>query len=171
MAEGANGALLDVDHGSYPFVTSSNTTAGGLATGLGMPLHSVESLIGVVKAYTTRVGSGPFPTELHDQIGEHLQVRGGEVGVTTGRKRRCGWLDLKILRRSLRVNGYHSIMLTKLDVLDELREIQVKLEDGSYKVFPGWREDISRIRVFGDLPQNCQNYVLFIEEYLGVPIT
>ena len=120
LAEGANGALLDIDHGTYPFVTSSNTTSGGICTGLGVPPHQIETIIGVVKAYTTRVGSGPFPSELGDEIGEFLQTKGGEFGVTTGRKRRCGWLDLEILKKSTMINGYSSLLLTKIDVLSGL---------------------------------------------------
>lgn len=117
LAEGANGALLDIDHGTYPFVTSSNTTSGGVCTGLGIPPNSLETIIGVVKAYTTRVGSGPMETELKNEIGELIQQKGAEFGVTTGRKRRCGWLDLKILRKSCRINGYSSLLMTKLDIL------------------------------------------------------
>lgn len=171
LAEGANGALLDIDHGSYPYVTSSNTTSGGICTGLGIPPNKIETIIGVVKAYTTRVGSGPFPTELTDEIGNKMQSIGGEIGVTTGRKRRCGWLDLNIMRHSVMVNGYSSILLTKLDVLTGFRELKVLLENGEYVRFEGWEEDISGCRAFEDLPANARKYVEFIEEYLETPVS
>lgn len=171
LAEGANGALLDIDHGTYPFVTSSNTTVGGICTGLGVPPNKIETVIATVKAYTTRVGSGPFPTELNDETGEWIQTKGAEFGVTTGRKRRCGWLDLKILRHSTMINGYTSLFLTKLDILSGLKELKVLLENEEYKSFAGWEEDISQVRNFEDLPVNAQNYVKFIEEYLETPVS
>ena len=171
LAEGANGALLDIDHGSYPFVTSSNTTVGGMCTGLGVPPQKIETLIATVKAYTTRVGAGPFPTELNDATGEMLQTNGAEFGVTTGRKRRCGWLDLNMLKRSTMINGYTSLFLTKLDVLSGFKELKVLLEGGEYKAFDGWSEDISGVRKFEDLPLNAQKYVQFIEEYLETPVS
>lgn len=127
LAEGANGALLDIDHGTYPFVTSSNTTSGGICTGLGIPPNQIETIIGVVKAYTTRVGEGPMPSELTNDIGNLLQSKGAEFGVTTGRKRRCGWLDLDILTKSTMINGYSSLLLTKLDVLSGFEELPILL--------------------------------------------
>ncbi len=125
LFEGAQGTLLDIDHGTYPFVTSSNASAGGVCTGLGIPPTKVDGILGVVKAYTTRVGGGPFPTELKDKLGEHLRLKGGEYGATTGRARRCGWLDLVGLRHAVRINGFTGIALTKLDVIDELEKIKV----------------------------------------------
>lgn len=171
LAEGANGALLDIDHGTYPFVTSSNTTAGGICTGLGIPPGKLETTIGTVKAYTTRVGSGPFPSELNNELGEHIRNIGNEIGVTTGRPRRCGWLDLSILRRSTMINGYNSILVTKLDILSGLGELQVLLDNNEYRKMPGWTEDISKVRSFDQLPKNAQNYIAFIEEYLETPIS
>ncbi len=171
LAEGANGALLDIDHGSFPYVTSSNTTSGGICTGLGIPPSKIETIIGVMKAYTTRVGEGPFPTELKNDMGDLLQSKGGEIGVTTGRKRRCGWLDLKILRKSTMINGYSSFLLTKLDILSDIPELQVKMPNGEYKKMDGWSGDISHIRKFEDLPVNAQNYVNLIEETLETPIS
>ena len=125
MAEGAQGALLDVDHGTYPFVTSSSPTSGGACTGLGIPPTEIKSIVGVVKAYSTRVGNGPFPTELNDETGDALRTIGGEFGATTGRPRRCGWLDIVSLRYSIQVNGIQKIAITKLDVLDNFDEIKV----------------------------------------------
>lgn len=156
LAEGANGALLDIDHGTYPFVTSSNTTSGGVCTGLGIPPSSLETIIGVVKAYTTRVGSGPMETELKNEIGDEIQRKGAEFGVTTGRKRRCGWLDLKILRKSCRINGYSSLLMTKLDILSNFEKLEVLLENGEWKTFNGWSEDISKCRTWKDLPLNAK---------------
>lgn len=127
LAEGANGALLDIDHGTYPFVTSSNTTSGGICTGLGVSPNKVETIIGVMKAYTTRVGSGPMPSELTNEIGDLIQKKGAEFGVTTGRKRRCGWLDLNVLRKSAMINGYSSFLLTKLDILTGFEELPILL--------------------------------------------
>ncbi|CAI4223199.1 unnamed protein product [Auanema sp. JU1783] len=197
LVEGANGALLDIDFGTYPYVTSSNATVGGACTGLGIPPTAVSQVIGVVKAYQTRVGTGPFPTELlkadgtPDEDGERLQVIGQEVGVTTGRKRRCGWLDLFLLRRSAQINGYTAIALTKLDILDSFEEIKIAIGyklDGKeltappaqaaawgrveveYKVVPGWKSVTSHIRQFDDLPEKCREYVRFIESFIEVPI-
>jgi len=196
LAEGANAAMLDIDFGTYPYVTSSNTSIGGVITGLGIPPHVIETTLGVIKAYTTRVGGGPFPTEcLNDeaQIGDHLQKVGQEVGATTGRKRRCGWLDLNVVKYAIRLNGFNSFNLTKLDVLDDVKELKIathyeidgKVYDGEfpstmeelakakvqYIKMPGWQSNISKIREFKDLPKQAQDYVLKIEELIGVPIT
>ncbi|RGB30681.1 adenylosuccinate synthase [Rhizophagus diaphanus] len=191
LVEGANALMLDLDFGTYPFVTSSNTTVGGVSTGLGIPPSKVDKVIGVVKAYTTRVGGGPFPTELLDEAGKYLQHTGAEIGSTTGRVRRCGWLDLVVLKYSTLINGYTSLNLTKLDVLDNLPEIKIAtayLLDGKplesfpadletleratiqYETLPGWQTDISKCRQFSDLPTNAQNYIKIIEKYLEVPI-
>lgn len=171
LAEGANGAMLDIDHGTYPFVTSSTTTSGGICTGLGIPPTSIETIVGTVKAYTTRVGSGPFPTELKNDLGEKIRQIGQEVGVTTGRPRRCGWLDLNVLRKSCRLNGYTSILVTKLDILSNLGDLQVLLDKGEYKTLKGWEEDISRARTFDQLPKNAQKYISFMEDYLETPVS
>jgi len=191
LVEGANAALLDIDQGTYPYVTSSNCTVGGACTGLGIPTSVVEEVIAIAKAYTTRVGAGPFPTELKDEIGEHLQVVGKEVGTTTGRKRRCGWFDCVVFNHANKINDFNSINLTKLDVLTGLKEIKVCVSymlDGHevgimpadiddlervvpvYKTFPGWDEDITKVTEFKDLPQNALNYVLALESILDVPI-
>ncbi|CAE6426847.1 unnamed protein product [Rhizoctonia solani] len=193
LVEGANALMLDIDFGTYPFVTSSSTSVGGVCTGLGIPPKKIGNVIGVVKAYTTRVGGGPFPTEQLNDIGKHLQSVGAEVGVTTGRVRRCGWLDLVVLQHSNRVNGYDALNLTKLDVLDGLDEIKVavgyaldgKPMDGfpanldvlerpdfqiKYETLPGWKEPISSIRQWEKLPEACRSYVQFIEQFLGIPV-
>ncbi|NWH90034.1 PURA2 synthetase, partial [Aegithalos caudatus] len=191
LVEGANAALLDIDFGTYPFVTSSNCTVGGVCTGLGMPPQNVGEVYGVVKAYTTRVGIGAFPTEQDNEIGELLQQRGKEFGVTTGRKRRCGWLDLVSLRYVYMINGFTALALTKLDILDVFPEIKIGVAyklDGEiiphfpanhevlnkvevqYETLPGWVTDISNARTFDELPVNAQNYVRFIEMELGVPV-
>jgi len=171
LAEGANGALLDIDHGTYPYVTSSNTIAGGICTGLGVPPHIVDNVIGTVKAYTTRVGEGPFPTELLDSLGEEIRTKGGEFGTTTGRPRRCGWLDLEILKESARLNGYSSMLVTKLDILSGIPELSVKLQGNEWKNFDGWSEDISGVRDYDDLPVNAKDYLKFVEEYLQTRIS
>lgn len=191
LIEGANALLLDIDFGTYPFVTSSNTGIGGVLTGLGIPPRAIDEIYGVVKAYTTRVGEGPFASEQLNEVGEKLQDIGAEFGVTTGRKRRCGWLDLVILQYSNYINGYTALNLTKLDVLDSFKEIKVatgykhngKLLDSFpadlsvlanvevvYETFPGWESDISKITKYEDLPANCRNYVEYIEKALNVPI-
>ncbi|TFK23454.1 adenylosuccinate synthase [Coprinopsis marcescibilis] len=191
LVEGANALMLDLDFGTYPFVTSSSTSIGGVCTGLGIPPKMIGKAIGVVKAYTTRVGAGPFPTEQLNEVGVHLQEVGHEYGTTTGRRRRCGWLDLVVLRHSQRINGYDSYNLTKLDVLDDLDEIKVGVSyyiDGKeivgfpadlelvgrvevkYVTLPGWKSSISDIRVYDDLPENCKKYIAFIEEQMNVPI-
>jgi len=193
LLEGANALLLDLDFGTYPYVTSSSTSIGGVCTGLGIPPKFIGETIGVVKAYTTRVGGGPFVTELLDDTGKYLQEVGAEFGVTTGRRRRCGWLDLVIARYSNLINGYTSINLTKLDVLDQLPELKIATAyevDGKvlttypadlellspervkihYDTLPGWQSDITKCKTFEELPENCRKYVEYIEKYLEVPI-
>ena len=188
LLEGSQGTLLDVDHGTYPYVTSSNPTAGGAAVGSGIGPNKISTVLGILKAYTTRVGSGPFPTELFDNFGEYLAKQGGEVGVTTGRARRTGWFDAVIARYATRVNGITDYFLTKLDVLSSLDTVPICVAydvDGVrhdempmkqtgfhhakpiYEEMPGWWEDISAARTFEDLPQNAQNYVLRLEELSG----
>jgi adenylosuccinate synthase len=169
MFEGAQGTLLDVDHGTYPYVTSSNTIAGGICTGLGVAPKHIHQVIGVVKAYTTRVGSGGFPTELHDANGEHLRKRGNEFGTVTGRPRRTGWLDLEVLRTSAMLNGLDAIALTKLDVLDEFAEIPVCVtydESGKpkYRSFKGWTRSTAGVTSYDALPQEAKDYIRFIED-------
>ena len=192
LLEGGQGTLLDVDHGSYPFVTSSNPTAGGATTGSGIGPTKITGVIGILKAYTTRVGSGPFPTELFDEWGEFLRKTGGEVGVTTGRNRRCGWFDAPIARYATRINGLTDIFLTKLDVLTGIKEIPVCVAyevDGVrveevpvsqtdfhhakpiYQMFPGWDEDITRCKTFESLPKNAQDYVLALEKMSGTRVS
>ena len=188
LLEGGQGTLLDVDHGTYPFVTSSNPTAGGAATGSGIGPTKITRVIGIVKAYTTRVGEGPFPTELLDENGERLRQIGGEVGTTTGRPRRCGWYDAVVARYATRINGLTDFFLTKLDVLSGFKEIPVCVAyeiDGKrydempmtqtqfhhakpiYEMMPGWAEDISEARKFEDLPINARKYVEFLEKISG----
>jgi adenylosuccinate synthase len=192
LLEGGQGTLLDVDHGTYPFVTSSNPTAGGACTGSGIGPTRVTRVIGILKAYTTRVGSGPFPTELLDEWGERLRSVGGEVGVTTGRPRRCGWFDAPIARYATRVNGLTDVFLTKLDVLTGIERIPVCVAyeiEGQrvtdlpmtqtdfhhakpvYEELPGWTEDISGARTIEDLPANAQAYVRYLEDLTGAPIS
>jgi adenylosuccinate synthase len=192
LFEGAQGTLLDIDHGTYPFVTSSNPTAGGASTGSGIGPRDIDRVIGVTKAYISRVGTGPFPTELHDETGDALIDIGGEYGVVTGRRRRCGWLDAVALRYSVRVNGLSEIALTKLDILSHFDTIKIAIAYDSlgerYEEFPrqqrvlynctpvyeeiaGWGTDISDVREFGDLPEAAQHYVERVEELAGVPIT
>lgn len=191
LAEGAQGSLLDVDFGSYPFVTSSHPTAGGCCTGLGVPPTEVERVLGIAKAYCTRVGNGPFPTELDNDAGEALRQKGGEFGATTGRPRRCGWLDLVALRYTSMINGFNEIAVTKLDVLSGMDELKVCTQyryDGKttrrfpsepqtlervepiYETLEGWEEDISEVRHFSDLPTEAQDYLHFIAEYIDVEI-
>jgi adenylosuccinate synthase len=188
LAEGAQGSMLDVGLGTYPYVTSSVTVAGGAGAGLGFGPTRIAAVIGVSKAYATRVGSGPFPTEDTGEAGERLRVLGKEVGVVTGRARRCGWLDLTALRYAVAVNGITELALTKLDVLDGFEEIPVGLAyDGDaslsvplqiaagakprYKTLPGWDEPTVNARTFHDLPANARSYVEFIEEACGIPVT
>ncbi|KAG7442490.1 Adenylosuccinate synthetase [Guyanagaster necrorhizus] len=191
LVEGANALMLDLDYGTYPFVTSSNTTIGGVCTGLGLPPKLIGHTIGVTKAYTTRVGGGPFPTEQLNDVGVHLQEVGCEYGVTTGRRRRCGWLDLVVMKHSCLINGYDRLNLTKLDILDDLPEIKVAVKyavDGKalegfpadlelladvevvYVTFPGWKTPITSATSYESLPENCKKYVEFIESFLNVPI-
>merc|ERR1719288_312287 len=191
LVEGANAAMLDIDFGTYPYVTSSNCSIGGVCTGLGIPPKFIGEVHGVVKAYTTRVGDGPFPTEQENEIGEFLQTKGHEWGVTTGRKRRCGWLDIPLLRFTSQINGYTALALTKIDILDKLDEIKIGVNyvkkgqamdhypsnvyqyegvEVEYITMPGWKPSISKIRKFEELPVNAQNYVKKIEELLGVPM-
>lgn len=191
LAEGAQGAMLDVDHGTYPFVTSSNPTVGGACTGLGIPPTSINRVIGVVKAYTTRVGNGPFPTELDDDTGELLRKQGAEFGATTGRPRRCGWLDLPQLNYSCMINGVTDIAITKIDVLSGIEQIKVctgyKINGNLTKNFPadlpsfeqieciydtleGWEEFDCNIKNYDDLPKNLKNYLDYITKQTGVPI-
>jgi adenylosuccinate synthase len=192
LLEGSQGTLLDVDHGTYPFVTSSNPTAGGASTGSGVGPTKITRVIGILKAYTTRVGSGPFPTELFDEDGEALRKIGGEVGVTTGRNRRCGWFDAPIARYAVRVNGLTDFFLTKLDVLTGWERIPVCVAyeiDGVrveelpasqsdfhhakpiYEYLPGWKENISKAKSVNDLPKNAQEYVKFLEKISGAKIS
>jgi len=191
LFEGAQGTLLDLDHGTYPYVTSSNPVAGGACVGTGVGPTMIDRVIGVAKAYTTRVGEGPFPTEQHGAIGEHLGQRGAEFGTTTGRKRRCGWFDAVIGRYAVRINGLDCLAITKLDVLDELDEIQVCVAyevDGDrcedfpsnslkfarcqpiYETVPGWKQSTADCRSLDDLPRPALNYLKFLAELMEVPI-
>ena len=192
LLEGGQGTLLDVDHGTYPFVTSSNPTAGGACAGSGIGPTKITGVVGILKAYTTRVGSGPFPTELLDEDGEKLRTIGGERGVTTGRPRRCGWFDAPIARYATRINGLTDIFLTKLDVLTGWEKIPVCVAyeiDGKrseelpmtqtefhhakpiYEMLPGWSEDISGAKTMEDLPANARAYIKFLEDVSGAPIS
>jgi len=192
MFEGAQGTLLDIDHGTYPYVTSSNTTVGGVATGAGFGPLSIDYVLGIVKAYTTRVGSGPFPTELDCDIGEHLGVKGHEFGATTGRKRRTGWFDAVAIRRAVQLNSITGFCLTKLDVLDGLNTLRIcvayKDAQGNetdtpplaaegyeaitpvYEDMPGWSEETYGVTVYDDLPQAAKNYIKRLEELTGVSV-
>ena len=192
LFEGAQGILLDVDHGTYPFVTSSNTVASNAATGTGCGPNSINYVLGITKAYTTRVGEGPFPTELNDNIGELLGTRGKEFGTVTNRKRRCGWFDGVLVRQTIKISGIDGIALTKLDVLDELDEIKMCIHyelDGKkinylpaavedqlkikpiYKTFPGWRKSTNGIKNMDDLPENAKNYIYAIEDFIETKIS
>lgn len=191
LAEGAQGSLLDIDFGSYPFVTSSSTMAAGACTGLGVAPRKIGEVFGIFKAYCTRVGSGPFPTELNDETGEMIRKEGREFGATTGRPRRCGWLDLPALKYAIMINGVTQLVMMKVDVLNIFDEIQVcthyKLADGTlteqmpydlcdttvtpvYKSFKGWQTDLTDIRSFADVPAELATYVYFLEDTLGLPI-
>lgn len=191
LFEGAQGSLLDIDHGTYPFVTSSNTTAGGTATGSGFGPLYLDYVLGITKAYTTRVGSGPFPTELDCAIGEHLGVKGHEFGATTGRKRRTGWFDAVALRHAVRINSISGICLTKLDVLDGLEEVKICVgyqdENGTdigipcdaegwegvkpiYESMPGWQESTEGVKTIEGLPESARNYISRLEELIGAPV-
>jgi adenylosuccinate synthase len=192
LFEGAQGTHLDIDHGTYPFVTSSNVVAGGACSGAGMGPTRIDNVIGICKAYTTRVGGGPFPTELEDEVGKHLQEVGVEFGSTTGRPRRCGWLDMVVLKNAARLNGLTSLTITKLDVLSGLEQIRIAtsyvhgtasmenfpnecftLESckPSYMDFEGWSEDITAARTFSDLPAKTQSYLRAIEELAEIPLS
>ncbi|MFQ5967112.1 MAG: adenylosuccinate synthase [Acidimicrobiia bacterium] len=192
LFEGAQGTLLDIDHGTYPFVTASNPTAGGAMTGSGVGPGAIDEVVGVAKAYISRVGTGPFPTELHDEAGETMVRVGGEYGTVTGRRRRCGWLDLVALRYSVRINSLTELYLTKLDVLSSFESINVCDAYTSlgerytefprqqrvlynctpiYEELPGWKADITNVRTYDDLPKEAQQYVEHIEERTGVPIS
>ena len=168
LFEGAQGTLLDIDHGTYPYVTSSSTTAGGVSTGLGIGPKFIDKIIGITKAYTTRVGEGPFPTELHDDSGLMLAEKGNEFGATTGRPRRCGWLDLVLLKKAIFINSVTDLCITKLDVLDEMQEIKVCIDYDNgvpvYKNFEGWLTKTEGICVFSDLPEKARLYIQFIED-------
>ena len=191
LVEGANATMLDIDFGTYPYVTSSNPSVGSVCTGLGIPPRMIDKVCGIVKAYCTRVGEGPFPTELSGELETDLRAAGHEYGTTTGRPRRCGWIDIPQLKFATMINGFTEINLTKLDVLSNFKDIKIGVEyiyDGQsldympaslkvysnvivrYETFDGWNQDISKIKSFSELPLNCQAYVLRIEELLGVPI-
>ena len=192
LFEGAQGILLDVDHGTYPFVTSSNTVAANAATGSGCGPNTIHYVLGITKAYTTRVGEGPFPTELNDEIGKLLGSRGKEFGTVTNRKRRCGWFDGVLVRQSIKISGIDGIALTKLDVLDELEKIKICVQyelDGKkidylpaavedqikikpiYKTFPGWKSSTSGIRNIEKLPENAKKYISAVEDFIGAKIS
>ena len=192
LFEGAQGILLDVDHGTYPYVTSSNTVPAMAATGSGSGPDKLGYILGITKAYTTRVGSGPFPTELKDKIGENLGKRGKEFGTVTARKRRCGWFDGVLVRQTIKISGINGIALTKLDVLDELDEIKIcvgydlkgkKLDylpaasedqfniKPIYKVFPGWKTNTQGVRNMKDLPENAKKYIFAIEDLIEAKIS
>lgn len=191
LIEGAQGSQLDIDFGTYPYVTSSNTTCGGACTGLGIAPRRINSVVGIVKAYTTRVGSGPFPTELGDYEGNMLREQGGEYGATTGRPRRCGWFDGVVVRNAVTINGINSVNITKLDVLTGFQTIKIgigyrlngedinfvpaSLEDFDavevvYEEMPGWPQSLAKVKKFTDLPVNAQNYILRLEEIIDAPI-
>lgn len=190
LAEGAQGTLLDIDFGSYPFVTSSNTITAGTCTGLGVAPSKIGDVIGIFKAYCTRVGSGPFPTELHDEVGDKIREAGGEFGSTTGRPRRCGWIDLPSLKYSIMINGVTELSMMKADVLDAFDEIKVcthYIIDGKkidylpfdicdieiepvYETLSGWNADITQLTSFDDAPKELRDYVSYLEKHLGIPI-
>ena len=192
LFEGAQGILLDVDHGTYPFVTSSNTVASSAATGSGCGPNSINYVLGITKAYTTRVGEGPFPTELKDNIGEQLGLKGNEFGTVTSRKRRCGWFDGVLVRQTIKISGIDGIALTKLDVLDELNEIKIcvgyelngkkidylpaAVDDQLkvrpiYKVFEGWKSSTKGIKNINDLPKNAKIYIFELEKFIETKIS
>lgn len=175
LFEGAQGTFLDIDHGTYPYVTSSNTVAGAACVGSGVGPTHIQHVIGIAKAYLTRVGAGPFPTELDGKDAEDLRTWGGEFGVTTGRARRCGWLDVPLLRRSCLLNGVTELCLTKLDILSHYEKIPlcVNHDDGTavYEYLDGWSSDITNCREWKDLPEQCKNYISRIESLANVPIT
>jgi adenylosuccinate synthase len=190
LAEGAQGSMLDIDFGTFPFVTSSSTISAGVCSGLGVSPQKIRDVIGITKAYCTRVGGGPFPTELDNEIGEQLRQTGNEYGSTTGRPRRCGWIDLVALRFACMINGVTKIVMTKADVLDKFEELKLCISYGingkeiseipfqmtrlnikpTYKNFPGWNKPTTNAKLFPDLPEKMKNYVEFINQYLGVSI-
>jgi adenylosuccinate synthase len=189
LLEGAQGTALDIDHGTYPFVTSSNTTTGGALTGTGIAYHYIENVYGICKAYVTRVGEGPFPTELKGEKGEELRKLGKEYGATTGRPRRCGWFDVELVKHAGRINGLTGLVLTKLDVLSHFDTIPVAIgyefENKKmdyfpsygldsckpiYEYLPGWKSDISHIKSYSELPKNCKNYIEKLQEWIQIPI-
>lgn len=192
LFEGAQALMLDIDFGTYPYVTSSSPSTGGVCAGAGVPPTSLQNLIGVAKAYTTRVGNGPFPTELQDELGEQMRATGHEYGATTGRPRRTGWLDLVSLKHATMINGINNLVITKLDVLSGIPTLKVatqyRTEDNKvidyftssttklydyepiYEELPGWEEDISHARSYDELPQNAKNYIEYIEKYLGINV-
>ncbi|HJN77976.1 MAG TPA: adenylosuccinate synthase [Myxococcota bacterium] len=167
LFEGAQGTLLDIDHGSYPYVTSSNTVAGAACCGAGVGPTAIDRVLGVVKAYATRVGHGPFPTELEGPLGEHLRQRGHEFGSTTGRPRRCGWFDAVLARRAARLNGLTELAITKLDVLSGLPELKVRVGDG-WEILAGWNEDLTACTSWDALPATCRAYIERVEAVVGV---
>lgn len=192
LFEGAQAMMLDINYGTYPYVTSSSPTSAGVATGAGVAVNRLQTIIGVVKAYSTRVGEGPFVTELLDETGEHLRAIGAEYGATTGRPRRCGWLDLLVVKHAATMNGLTDIVLTKIDCLTNIDTLKICIGyevDGViydyipsdqaivakakpvYKDMPGWSEDISKMTTYDQLPQNCKDYVAFIEEFTGVRVS
>jgi adenylosuccinate synthase len=192
LFEGAQGTLLDVDHGTYPFVTSSSATSGGACTGAGLGPTSIDAVLGITKAYTTRVGAGPFPTELLTELGERLRAKGGEFGATTGRPRRCGWLDAVVLRHAVRVNGLTSLAVTKLDVLSGIEDLRIctgyrvggevldeiparrgALDEVEpvYESLPGWSEDITHAVRWDQLPSAAQAYVRRVQQLVSVPVS
>ena len=192
LFEGAQGILLDVDHGTYPFVTSSNTVASSAATGSGCGPNTINYVLGITKAYTTRVGEGPFPTELQNEVGEQLGTRGKEFGTVTSRKRRCGWFDGVLVRQTIKISGINGIALTKLDVLDELDEIKMcisyelngkkidylpaAVEDQLkikpvYKTFKGWKQKTNGIKNINELPEEAKDYIYAIEDFIGAKIS
>lgn len=191
LLEGAQGSLLDVDHGTYPFVTSSCPTSGGACTGSGMPPTAINKVMGISKAYCTRVGNGPFTTELHGEVGQQLREAGQEFGATTGRPRRCGWIDLVALKYAIRVNGVNELTITKLDILDDFKEIKLctsykvngeettvfppdladlKSVEPQYKTMPGWQQSLAECNSIDDLPEEARAYLDYIQEYLGVEL-
>ena len=190
LAEGAQGSMLDVDFGTFPFVTSSSTISAGVCTGLGIAPQKIKEVFGVSKAYCTRVGSGPFPTELNDETGELIRKTGSEFGATTGRPRRCGWIDLVALQFACMINGVTQIIMTKADILDNLDELKVcnsYMVNGEeknyvpfqmnkvniepvYKSFEGWKTDISQMTSYGQLPVQMKNYIDYLNKFLGVPV-
>jgi adenylosuccinate synthase len=191
LFEGAQGTLLDIDYGTYPFVTSSNTTVGGVTTGSGFGPRYIDYILGVTKAYTTRVGAGPFPTELNDEVGDHLAERGKEFGTTTGRRRRCGWFDAVAVRRAVELNSFSALCITKLDILDGLDTVKIcvgyrcgekVLEvppvdaetyakcEPIYEELPGWQETTARLQDFNKVPANAKKYLKRIEELTGAPV-